>query len=102
MHKNELNALCLLCEKDGETIEHFILDCEQLKEVREPIIQEIDSLERLQIELEKKRRIRLVTSSVLFLLCQCVYWFLAYPLSFCNAGYEDWHNRNSTEDVNSV
>ena len=42
MHKNELNALCLLCEKDGETIEHFILDCEQLKEVREPIIQEID------------------------------------------------------------
>jgi hypothetical protein len=38
MHKNELNALCLLCEKDGETIEHFILDCEQLKEVREPII----------------------------------------------------------------
>jgi hypothetical protein len=42
MYKNEPNALCLLCEKDGETIEHFILDCEQLKEVREPIIQEID------------------------------------------------------------
>jgi hypothetical protein len=42
MYKNELNALCLLCEKDGETIEHFILDCEQLKEVREPIIQDID------------------------------------------------------------
>jgi hypothetical protein len=36
MYKNEPNALCLLCEKDGETIEHFILDCEQLKEVREP------------------------------------------------------------------
>jgi hypothetical protein len=42
MYKNEPNALCLLCEKDGETIEHFILDCEQLKEVREPIIQKID------------------------------------------------------------
>ena len=42
MYKNEPNALCLLCEKDGETIEHFILDCEQLKEVREPIIHEID------------------------------------------------------------
>jgi hypothetical protein len=42
MYKNEPNALCLLCEKDGETIEHFILDCEQLKEGREPIIQEID------------------------------------------------------------
>ena len=42
MYKNELNALCLLCEKDEETIEHFILDCEQLKEVREPIIQDID------------------------------------------------------------
>jgi endonuclease V-like protein UPF0215 family len=35
---------------------NFILDCEQLKEVREPIIQEIDSLERLQIELEKNIR----------------------------------------------
>ena len=34
MFKNELNALCLLCEKEGETIEHLILDCEQLKEVR--------------------------------------------------------------------
>jgi hypothetical protein len=42
MYKNELNALYLLCEKDRETIEHFILDCEQLKEVGEPIIQEID------------------------------------------------------------
>jgi hypothetical protein len=28
IYKNELNILCLLCEKDGETIEHFILDCE--------------------------------------------------------------------------
>ena len=42
MYKNEPNTLCLLCKKDGETIKHFILDCEQLKEVREPIIQEID------------------------------------------------------------
>jgi hypothetical protein len=53
MYKNELNTLCLQCEKDRETTEHFILDCEQLKEVREPIIQEINSLEQLQIELEK-------------------------------------------------
>ena len=53
MYKNEPNTLCLLCKKDGETIKHFILDCEQLKEVREPIIQEINSLEQLQIELEK-------------------------------------------------
>jgi hypothetical protein len=44
IYKNELNTLCLLCEKDGETIEHFILDCEQLKEVREPIIQDIDKV----------------------------------------------------------
>ena len=42
MYKNEPNTLCLLCENDEETIKHFILDCEQLKEVREPIIQEID------------------------------------------------------------
>ena len=44
MYKNELNALCLLCEKDGKQfhLKHVILDCEQLKEVREPIIQDID------------------------------------------------------------
>ena len=34
MLKNEANILCLLCCKDKENIEHFILDCERLEEVR--------------------------------------------------------------------
>jgi hypothetical protein len=41
MFKNEANILCLLCSKDKEKIEHFILDCERLEEVRKPILQEI-------------------------------------------------------------
>ena len=53
MYKNELNALCLLCEKDRETIEHFILDCEQLRSQRTNNPRNRQSLEQLQIELEK-------------------------------------------------
>jgi hypothetical protein len=44
MFKNEANILCLLCSKDKENIEHFILDCERLEEVRKPILQEIEEL----------------------------------------------------------
>jgi hypothetical protein len=76
MYKNELNTLCLLCEKDGETIEHFILDCEQLKEVREPIMQDIDRVlnwrklsENVQLQLllditASTRNLKLDPSSV--------------------------------------
>jgi uncharacterized protein (UPF0335 family) len=44
MFKNEANILCLLCSKDKENIEHFILDCERLEEVRKPILQEIEEI----------------------------------------------------------
>jgi hypothetical protein len=44
MSKNEANILCLLCSKDKENIEHFILDCERLEEVRKPILQEIGEI----------------------------------------------------------
>jgi hypothetical protein len=44
MFKNEANILCLLCSKDKENIEHFILDCERLEEIRKPILQEIEEL----------------------------------------------------------
>ena len=43
MFKNEANILCLLCSKDKENIELFILDCERLEEVRKPILQIIQS-----------------------------------------------------------
>ena len=44
MFKNEANILCLLCSKDKENYEHFILDCERLEEVRKPILQEIEEI----------------------------------------------------------
>jgi hypothetical protein len=45
MSKNEANSiLCLLCSKDKENIEHFIMDCERLEEVRKPILQEIEEI----------------------------------------------------------
>jgi uncharacterized protein (UPF0335 family) len=44
MFKNEAIILCLLCSKDKENIEHFILDCERLEEVRKPILQEIEEI----------------------------------------------------------
>jgi hypothetical protein len=44
MFNNEANILCLLCSKDKETIEHFILDCERLEEVKKPILQEIEEI----------------------------------------------------------
>jgi hypothetical protein len=44
MFKNEANILCLLCSKDKENIENFILDCERLEEVRKPILQEIGEI----------------------------------------------------------
>ena len=44
MFKNESNILCLLCSKDKENIEHFILDCERLEEVRKPILQELEEI----------------------------------------------------------
>jgi hypothetical protein len=45
MFKNEANILCLiLCSKDKENIEHFILDCQRLEEVRKPILQEIEEI----------------------------------------------------------
>jgi hypothetical protein len=44
MFKNEANILCLLCSKDKENIEHFILDCERLEEVKKPILQEIEEI----------------------------------------------------------
>ncbi|CAC5373949.1 unnamed protein product [Mytilus coruscus] len=41
MYKDETDPKCLLCAKEEENIEHFILKCESLRIVRNAILQEI-------------------------------------------------------------
>jgi hypothetical protein len=38
--KNGNDSICLICGKDDETIEHFILQCPALSVVRDPVITE--------------------------------------------------------------
>lgn len=44
LYKQESSPTCLLCKKGEETIEHFILQCESLSEVREPIIRDLENM----------------------------------------------------------
>jgi len=44
MYKNETDPSCLLCKNGEENIEHFILNCETLSRVRDPIQQELIEL----------------------------------------------------------
>ncbi|CAC5361050.1 unnamed protein product [Mytilus coruscus] len=46
MCKDETDPKCLLCAKEEENIEHFILKCESLRIVRNAILQEITTLNR--------------------------------------------------------
>ena len=39
--KNGNDGICLICSKDDETAEHFILQCSALSVVRDPVITEI-------------------------------------------------------------
>jgi hypothetical protein len=41
MYKNETDPKCLLCAKEEENIEHFILNCKSLSKVRNTILQKI-------------------------------------------------------------
>ena len=40
-NKYEVDPTCILCKKDSETLEHFVLNCEALKEKRDPYIDNI-------------------------------------------------------------
>lgn len=41
MYKNEIDPKCLLCAKEEENIEHFILNYKSLSKVRNTILQEL-------------------------------------------------------------
>ena len=36
-----MKATCLLCNNQDETLDHFLLDCEKLQDVRNPIISDL-------------------------------------------------------------
>lgn len=40
-NKNFTNPTCLLCKKDDENLNHFILKCEELSHIRDPILKDI-------------------------------------------------------------
>ena len=37
-NQNQIDLICLLCCKNDETLQHFILDCEALSSFRDPIM----------------------------------------------------------------
>ncbi|CAC5409623.1 unnamed protein product [Mytilus coruscus] len=54
MYKDETDPKCLLCSKDDETVTHFILNCEQLRNVRNNILLEtVDVLNSLGIQFNE-------------------------------------------------
>ncbi|CAC5396291.1 unnamed protein product [Mytilus coruscus] len=44
MYENETDPVCLICHHWDETIEHFILECEGLSDIRNPITDEINAI----------------------------------------------------------
>jgi hypothetical protein len=52
--KNGNDSICLICGKDDETVEHFILQCPALSIVRDPVITEISFIlyDRHRINLD--------------------------------------------------
>ena len=44
MYKSETDPRCLLCKKEAENEEHFLLKCEKLSSIRNSIIEEISML----------------------------------------------------------
>jgi hypothetical protein len=62
--KNGNDSICLICGKDDETVEHFILQCPALSVVRDPVITEISFIlyehYRITVDtfnIQKKRRL---------------------------------------------
>ena len=40
-NKSQINPTCILCQRNNETLEHYILDCPVLNSVRLPILNHI-------------------------------------------------------------
>ena len=37
-NQNEINPVCLLCHEDDESLQHFLIDCKSLEDIRQPIM----------------------------------------------------------------
>ncbi|CAC5385123.1 unnamed protein product [Mytilus coruscus] len=44
MYENETDLMCFICHQGDETLEHFILECEGLSDIRNPITDEINAI----------------------------------------------------------
>jgi len=54
MYKSETDPRCLLCKREAENEEHFILKCKKLSSIRNPIIEEISMpLNKCNIEFQE-------------------------------------------------
>ena len=55
-NQSAIDPTCLLCRKEPETLEHFLLSCETLDSVRRPIYEEICAYlrENFQMDLQHK------------------------------------------------
>ena len=40
-NQNEITPTCQICTGEDETLEHFLLKCNELKQSRDPILQDI-------------------------------------------------------------
>ena len=64
MYKDETDPKCLLCTKEDETIEHFILKCERLSKQRNAILSELvavlDSLEIRFSQLSANEKLQII------------------------------------------
>lgn len=43
-NQNQIDPVCLLCKKENETLEHFILHCDALEHIKSPIISDIQKI----------------------------------------------------------
>ena len=67
-NRNPLKATCLLCNSEDETLDHFLLGCGKLQDVRSPIMSD---LLREYEAICKKLEIRTLDSSLLEIIVDC-------------------------------
>ncbi len=63
-NQNEVDPVCLLCRESDEDLQHFLLDCKELSEIRNPIMMDIintvNSLLRVYPSAEEYSLLQLV------------------------------------------
>ncbi|XP_045205894.2 uncharacterized protein LOC123558082 [Mercenaria mercenaria] len=72
-NQNQINPVCLMCNEESETLEHFILRCDYLQPIRQPIVCDIEfEFNSLQL---KQQWCNLVTEEKLQVIIDCTHLF---------------------------